>query len=253
MADPGALRNPPIREALVDLRIASQLSKNGLASIDESALKPIISELLTDYPISSWHRAMETRIEPQAGKPVDAKTREIGLYGLFLKDEGETRIAQFRPDGFTLSQLRGYSSGDHLLHEAFRLWQIFTKAVNPSATIRVALRYINRLDLPFRQGDEFTRFLTAPITMPPGTTQTVSTFLCRAVAHPDGMTSAVVTQNLESGGEQATPFVLDIDVFRSGVFSTHAEDLLPLLQELRQIKNQLFFSFLTNDALEPYR
>jgi uncharacterized protein (TIGR04255 family) len=254
MADPGHLRNAPIQEALVDLRIATSGST---AKLDERAaqavMEPLIGHLQADYPKSAWQQRWETRVATSAGKVHGPETQMVGFQGLMLSDVADSRIVQFRFDGFTFSQLRGYSSGDDLFAESLRLWQPYVDALNPSAAIRVALRYINRLTLPLRTDDDFEKFLVAPVQMPAGTPQMVSEFLTRSVAHPDKHTSAVVTQRMEKGPPEAVPFVLDIDVFRTGEFTTSGTELLPLLQELRVIKNQLFFAFLTNAALEPYR
>ena len=150
--------------------------------------------------------------------------------------------------------MKNYTTADDLFREALGLWQGYASVVHATTTIRVALRYINRLLLPFRDGDSFERFLTAPATMPPGAPQLVAEFLTRQVAYVDSIAStAIVTQRLEHSTEQATPFTLDIDVFKEQAFNVDAGTLEPFLQRLREVKNTLFFSFLKDEALEPYR
>ena len=51
--------------------------------------------------------------------------------------------------------------GEALLDEALRLWTRYAEIVHPAAVTRLALRYLNRLDLPFKDGDEFQKFLVA--------------------------------------------------------------------------------------------
>ena len=249
MATPGRLANPPIQEALVDLRIASA------TSIDARVLEPLKQQFASRFPKSEPRHKLEARIEARAaGQPPDVQARDVGFHGLFLKDQAESRLVQFRIDGLTLNQLKGYTSADDLFAEALNLWQAYVSVVRPTAAIRVALRYINRLLLPFRDGDEFERFLTAPANMPPKAPQQVADFLVRTVAHvPEINGTAIVTQRLEHATESATPFLLDIDVFREHAFGVGAEELEPFLQRLREVKNTLFFSFLTDEALEPYR
>ena len=48
---------------------------------------------------------------------------------------------------------------------------------------RVALRYINQLELPLKHGDQFTQFLTSAPDLPEGAPQAVSQFLSRVMAH----------------------------------------------------------------------
>lgn len=248
MATPGRLTNPPIKEALVDLRIAKT------SAIDADLLKPLQQELRSRYPKAEPRHRMEARFETKAGKP-DVQAREVGFHGLFLQNENNSRIVQFRIDGFTLSQLADYTTADDLFAEALNVWQLYADLVRPTATIRVALRYINMLLLPFRHGDDFRRFLTAAATMPTEAPQQVADFLTRVVAPVDTPTeaTAIITQRLKHATDPSTPFTLDIDVFKEGDFGVGADTLQPLLQYLREIKNRLFFAFLTDEALEPYR
>jgi uncharacterized protein (TIGR04255 family) len=253
MANPGHLNNPPIVEALVDLRVVNE------TPLEEAAFEPIIPFLIEKYPKVEWRRTL--RAEFTAPKHADssakAVTQDVGFHGLVMTNEARTWVAQFRPDGFTLSRVREYTTGDELLGEALNLWALYAETVGATAVIRIALRYINRLLLPFRAGEDFDRFLTAAIVMPGGTPQTISEFVTRAVAHrepqhPDSPIS-IVTQRLEPASEDAAPFVLDIDVFRTGEFKPEGASLLPILAELREVKNNLFFAFLKDEALEAYR
>lgn len=223
--------------------------------IDAAVLEPLKLQFQSRYPKNEVRILMEARLEARKGEAPDAQVGEVGFYGLFLKSEDESRIIQFRGDGFTLSQLSGYTSADDLFAEALPLWQAYVSLVRPAATIRVALRYINRLLLPFGLGEDFDRFLTAAVVMPTEAPQEVSDFLTRAIAHVNAPieATAIVTQRLESMTQPATPFTLDIDVFKEGEFGSGSETLMPLLQHLREIKNRLFFAFLTDPALEPYR
>ena len=249
MATPGRLSSPPIQEALVDIRIASA------TPIDAGILEPLKQNLASRFPKSQPRHRVEATFEAKAaGQLPDIQARDVGFHGLFLKDEADSRLVQFRVDGFTLNQVKGYTSADDLFAEALDLWQAYVNVVHPTAATRVALRYINRLLLPFSDGDRFGRFLTAPATMPPEAPQQVADFLVRTVVYvPEIEGTAIVTQRLENAVGSANPFLFDIDVFREAAFGTASGDLEPFLQRLREVKNTLFFSFLTDEALEPHR
>src|SRR5689334_21598615 len=142
VATPGRLANPPIQEALVDLRVVAPVP------IDNQLLRPIQEVLRSEYPQIEEKRKFETLVVGK-NQGVETHTLEHGFYGLFLKTEDGSRIAQFRVDGFTLSQLTGYRSGEALFEEALRLWDRYVAVVRPLAVIRIALRYINRVVLAF--------------------------------------------------------------------------------------------------------
>jgi uncharacterized protein (TIGR04255 family) len=91
--------------------------------------------------------------------------------------------------------------------------------------------------------------------MPDEAPQQVAEFQTRVVVHVDTPieATAIIAQRLEHVTEPSTPFTLDIDVFKNGEFGVGSDVLNPLLQHLREIKNHLFFAFLTDEALEPYK
>lgn len=78
MAVPRPLRNPPITEALVDIRIAHR------AGVSAATLAPLRDELATRYPEVEEHRKGEATfsVTPHG---VDTATRDHGFAGLFFK------------------------------------------------------------------------------------------------------------------------------------------------------------------------
>jgi uncharacterized protein (TIGR04255 family) len=143
--------------------------------------------------------------------------------------------------------------GDQLLGEALRLWTHFVNRMEPRVVTRIALRYINQLALPLKQGDEFQRFLTAPPEMPVGAPQTLSEFLSRVVAHDDASEATVVVKQQLNAPRPGAPLVtIDVDVFRVGEFSTDPLELRRALEILRSLKNLTFFSLLTEEAVKLY-
>lgn len=228
----------------MDLRVVFE------APISKQTLAPLRERVRDRFPNIDERHQFEAHLRAEAGRVAAAETRDLGFHGLFFKAPGDAAIAQFRTDGFTFSRLRGYTSADEMFDEALPLWSEYALATNPRAVVRIALRYINRLELAFRDGDPFERFLNAAPTMPAGTPQRVSSFLTRVVSH-DEAGDAIVTQKLEHSVERAD-LILDIDVFRIGQFGIEVAGLRPVFASLRELKNRLFFAFLTDTALERY-
>jgi uncharacterized protein (TIGR04255 family) len=84
--------------------------------------------------------------------------------------------------------------------------------------------------------------------------QALSGFLQRVVIPfaVDG-TTAIVTQVLEPPKEGLIPVVLDIDVFVMTRFGVNSHGIWTTLDGLRNVKNEIFFSSVTEKALEPYK
>jgi uncharacterized protein (TIGR04255 family) len=247
MAEPRRLARPPIVEALVDIRVSFP------AEPAPEQFGPLRTALGTEYPEIDERREMRAEFRVEGGKVVAPETHDLGFSGLFFRAPDKTRLAQLRRDGFTFNQLAPYTSGEAVLTEALRLWELYRKTLAPSTIDRVALRYINRLNLPFREGDEFKRFLNSPPELPEPAPQNVSEFLSRVVAFDRlAQASAIVIQKLDAGAPgQSTAVILDVDVFKL-VSLDPSSELRPLLETLRELKNRTFFALLTNEALESY-
>jgi uncharacterized protein (TIGR04255 family) len=132
----------------------------------------------------------------------------------------------------------------------------YAAQLHPEFVTRVALRYINALSLPLPL-DRFEKYLAAPPGVPPGMPNSLSGFLSRLVI-PKGLDTAVITQSVEGevkSTERASVLkvLLDIDVSHRCMLPRDEFDQVDaVLERLREYKNQIFFSFLTDEALEMY-
>ena len=245
MALPRVLVSPPIVEALVDLRAA--------VIAPAEAFEALSRELLAEYPTAKTRRGIKAELRVEQGKLIPPTAQDLGFQGVLLRSKDGTAIVQLRPDGFTFNNVTRYMGGDALLAEALRLWSRFAGDLRPTAVTRVALKYLNQLKLPFRPGDELSKYLTAVPPTPDGAPQTVSEFLSRVVAHDEGVRATVITTQQLTTAEPGVPLtVIDVDAFCEGEFSIDARELRPLLDGLRDIKNRTFFALLTDEAIELF-
>jgi uncharacterized protein (TIGR04255 family) len=246
MATPRELTSPPISEALVDLRAA--------VSAPTESFEALSHELKTEYPKTVIRRGVRAELKVEHGKLIPPTAEDLGFQGIWLHNAAGTAIVQLRPDGFTFNNLKSYMGGDSLISAALQLWSRFDAQMQPPGVTRVALRYINQLRLPFKDGDDFSRFLTAVPTTPEGAPQRVSEFLSRVVAHDHGEDepTVITTQQLAREEPNKPVIVIDVDTFIQGEFSADARDLRPVLDRLRALKNRTFFSLLTDEAVNLF-
>ena len=245
MAQPRTLRHPPIVEALVDLR----------ASVpgDPKMFNALADELKDEFPTREQRQDLRSTIEVKNGKLVPPRVDPPAFGGVRIANADQTIYVQFRPDGFTLNNLKVYMGGGQLIDKTLKHWELLVERAKPEIVSRVALRYINRLELPFEIGNEFTRYLTAPPELPTGAPQRVSRFLSRVVGHDDRrQATAVVIQQL--GQQKGKPVVaVDIDVYRTENFPVDSVALREVLDSLRMLKNETFFSLLTDETVSFYK
>lgn len=241
------LQNAPITEAIVDFRVSLP------RDFRPDRLRETRERLARDYPQTVERKGMEARFEFAGGQPKETRTRDLGFQGIWLKTEDQRTVAQFRVDGFTFNRLKPYTRWEQILPEALRLWSVYVELANPQSVTRVALRYINHMNLP-SPGAELDDYIVTSPRLPPSVPQILSAFATRVVLeHPERRMTANVMQVLEVGVETPAPSLLfDIDVYRTGDFQVTATAMEEILSDLRVYKNEIFFRSLTERFVEGF-
>lgn len=236
------LQRAPVKEAIIDLRATVPESFDARSFID------LKIDLAERYPSANEMLRMEGGVQVEEGR-VSSFTRHHGLRGYLFRSSDGLQVVQFRIDGFTFSRLEPYTSWDEVFPEAFTLWQLFARKARVELATRLAVRYINRLRLPAATRD-FSRYLVAPPAVPSELRVPVSAFLSRVLLHDaqHGL-SANVTQAFEGGVDPAvTGVLLDIDAFAAEQRQVEDEAIRDRFERLREFKNRIFFSSITEEA-----
>jgi len=243
---PRRLSKPPIREALIDIRTASD------PAVDLERLKGIKADLISKYPLVEEKRAFKAELRVESGKVLPPSAEDLGFAAFVFSAADKKRLVQIRRDGFTVNHVGDYRDADELMRDALDVAVLYWRIAAPVAITRIAMRYINALNLPYGPGEDFRKYLTVPPDMPEGTPQLASSFLSRMVAH-DGDDVVVLTQKMdESVADGTTPVTIDLDVFYEGQTDARLEEVSSLLKRLRTLNNRTFFALLTDEALELY-
>jgi uncharacterized protein (TIGR04255 family) len=247
MAVPRHLSRAPITEALLDLRAVLP------TDFDVKSLEEIHDAIRDRYPNKDERRREEIEFVVKPGEEPRASPKSMGIHGYFFRSEDEKRIVQYRRDGFTFNWLRPYATWERLRKEAKEAWENYRQLAQPVSITRIALRYINRLDIPLPLRD-FSDFLTAPPTVPAALPQGVTSFLSRVVIHdPHTSANAIITQALEAlVTPEVAPIIVDIDVYREASFSADSAEIWEILEHLRKLKNTIFFESVTETTLDLF-
>jgi len=245
MANIRQLANAPIREAIIDIQTNSV--------VDLAILEAIEAKLQVKFkkePI--WQALMGFELDEDGQSTPKAQKSSIG-YRYTFADSPLVMLCRDR--GFTFSHLYPYTSWEKLSVEAKNLWNVYKEIVNPSGVSRIAVRYINNLQIPLPISD-FGDFFTSPPLVPAGLPQSLASFLQRylIVDSNDGKVAAV-TQALEDSrlDPSKVSFLFDIDAFR--VFENlepDTEKIWEVLNSLREFKNDIFFKYLTEKTIQIY-
>ena len=242
MAEYWHLDNAPITEAIIDFRV--KLSSNFRVT-EFSSLKEMLHD---NYPNVEERRLIAGGIKV-AGKQIEQTVEDKGLYGYFFKSHDGRNVAQFRGDGFTFSRLKPYTHWEDILAEAKDLWQLYVAKASPELVTRIAVRYINQLNIPLPINN-FTRYLTAPPNIPGSIPQAVSHFLTRVVVQDAELGAmANITQALQkSPSPDYVTIILDIDAYKQKELGFDESAIWLTLGQLRDLKNRIFFDSITEET-----
>ncbi len=237
VSDRAPYTKAPITEALIDIRVALP---DGTTVADLARVN--IGEEM-GYP----HRRNRFAVEGQIaiGEQVGTAARQTHIGYDFVSDD-ERQIAQVRSDGFTFSRLAPYDRWETFRAEANRLWKLYRDVANPINVTRVAVRYINRLDLPVPM-DDFKDYLRTVPEVSPDLPQELNGLLMQ-LAIPQEDIGALVLLNealIPPPNADTASILLDISLSRELETSVDEEELWNLLDQFRERKNKVFEACIT--------
>ena len=177
---------------------------------------------------------------------------EIDGY-LFNSSTGN-KIVQARMDGFTFNKLKPYTRWEEFSAEALSLWKLYIKIARPEMITRLALRYINRIEIPLPM-NEFNEYVLTYPEVGPNIPKGISDYLFRLVIpNMNAGSNAVITQSIDKSRPltERLPLIFDIDVFKNVKLSPQ-HDIMEIMNELRNFKNQIFLNSLTDKTKELFK
>ena len=248
-AKPRHLRNAPIAEALIDLRFHRE------SQVTDEELDLISKSLSDEFPIKEDHHygVFEHNLSTE---DVSSKVTEQGLRGHILRTSDKDRAVQLMRDRLSVSHLRNYDKWESLLDDTKRIWCLFAEVIRPDVITRIAVRYINKLELPVPM-DDFEDYLTASPQIPDGLPQSFASYQLRMIVPKNPMV-AVVNQVFESvevdnnGEQKCIPVILDIDITQKITLAPELEGFDGLIGNLRDYKNEWFFRSITEETARMY-
>lgn len=238
-------KKAPITEAIVDLRVESppDLSISGLNKAHEGqeASYPVVEQL---------HRAFG---QMQIGPQVSATAGKQHIGYLFRSGDAK-QIYQARLDGFAMSRLAPYDNWNVLRDEARRLWDIYRRVTKPVSVTRLAVRYINRIDIPIPLQD-FKDYLRTVPEVSPDLPQGLAGYFMQLTIPLEDIKSLVLINEtiIEPVNRNVVSVVLDIDIFRTADLPAHEEGIWAFFEELRFRKNDVFEACITDKARELFQ
>lgn len=244
------LDKAPIVEAVVDIR--ARIGKEW----EEQILTQELGSRLNDYPTKNSYREIRQHIKFEAGQTPELAQPRSDWKGIRFRTNDGLQIAQFNRDGFVYSRLAPYENWSQLVGEALRLWEIYLQVGGPVEIHRVGLRFINRIILPSGE-TQFEDFIVPhprpPTMMDMPFAQFFEKDTFQVPGYPYGIHVIRAIQPPEDGVPDRINIILDTDVFTIQPTSLDKQELERRLEEMRWLKNKVFFGSVTSKALALFK
>jgi len=230
-------RKPPITEAIIEFRTAEIVPDK---LVDKAA-----SAIRKRYPRAEYLHEFTVKL----GAPTNAAPVRIG-HKLF--SEAGDYVAQPRRRGFALSSLAPYPGWARFTAELEEVWGRWKKAVGPRRLDRIGVRFINRIDVPWVEGERLDSddYLRVGIKLPESSGNFSSAWQVATVSPvretPFEVTIRAGTTDPALFGHAS--FVLDLDLHCAVDVPQADADIFALLAKAKVAKNQVFEECITDQT-----
>ncbi len=243
--------NAPISEAVLDIRLAAEGAPT-FADLDR-----FVQAVKADYPHAKKVGAVRAELRADLGASEAlqiTQTASAEPFGYQCISEDRKQIVQPQVNGFVFSRLRPYDRWSTYKAEARRLFECYVSEFGKRTMRRVAVRTINRLDIPGTQIDFKDWIRTGP-EISPALPQGLTRFFMQVhQPYDDLKAQCIINETLVPAEVPNTvAVVLDIDLFREVDIPQDPEILWSLFDELRNKKNEIFLGCITDRMKEAFK
>lgn len=245
------LRKAPVVEAVIEFRART------IAAWDETATAPRLKQAIAgEYPNVQTMQTFSLRASfalnsaaPPPEPPPPAE-HSAGWGGLRFTNSDSTQVAIFKREGFTFSRLRPYTRWNRVTRDALRLWAIQAEVSGATQIERIGVRFINRLEVP-TQGLKFNRYFTGFGSVPGGLplSNFVNHRTIEVPGHPYNIVLTQTTQPPTALDSNTIGLITDIDVMSPHPIVNDRRIIVGRLEEMRFLKNTVFFGSVTKQYL----
>ncbi|MFZ4441603.1 MAG: TIGR04255 family protein [Syntrophales bacterium] len=237
-----AFSKAPIVEAVLDIQVEP------VEGMNMEQIGTFFDHVKGRYPEKELRAkgSAVIRISPQGTSADEPAMQPVGY--LYRSPE-EKKAVQARIDGYTFNKFSPYENWGAFSDEAREHWQQYVETAKPNRLKRLALRYINRIEIPLPIRDFKEYLLTMP-EIAPGLPQALAHFIMRLVVpNPEIEATAVINVVMDqSSNAKILPIIFDIDVFKITNHAVTSEEIWHDFDQLRVFKNEIFFNSITDKA-----
>lgn len=237
--------NAPITEAVIELRVTTAVEPGKFSELvagDEHSRYPKCDPLV--LTVGKMH---------VRGDAVSKMSAEHSQEGVKFASADGKYVWQARRNGMALSRLAPYESWEPFRDEARRLWNLYRESAHPESIERLAVRYINRIDIPLHEVDLKEYLRTGP-EISSDLPQKLSAFFMQLRIPTSDKREVLINQTLvPPSAENTTSVVLDIDLAQRNDVAQVDSEIWNTFEELRVQKNAIFEACVTDKTRELFK
>lgn len=234
----------PIAEAVIDLNV----SFSDPPSIEK--IEQFARQFKDDFPQMQRINALSMAVGHDGQNGAISSNTSSSPLGVRMTNAKGDRVLQIRRQGFSYSHLQPYSEWETFSGEMKPLWERYVDAFAPTVVNRLAVRYINRITVP--QGVNLDDYLNVTPRLLTTVCPEVEGYFLQLVLPQRDLGDewkAIINTGLEGApSPKVVAVLLDIDLFCELTAGIKDSEIWPILEQLRQRKNDIFEAAITNEV-----
>ena len=238
-------KKAPILEAVIEFRWSSTKSIEELSAI-------LLDDVFQGFEEPKPRQLINASLNVDAGE-VSHDRKHVG-FEVTLRDGSETVFLE--ENKFVFVKRAPYDRWEDFSARALSLLKPAVSSLKINEFSRVGVRFVNRIDTP-SEGESVAStdsYVNISFNGPRKDRGLIEEFQMRVVKPTEklGIHYALVVATMPSPLPAHSAIILDIDVFTKRASAASGSDLLGLLEQMRDEKNEIFEECVTDQARELF-
>jgi uncharacterized protein (TIGR04255 family) len=229
----------PLTEAIIDFKVVLP------GNVTTDTLSNIHLSIEDTFPAKEEIHQSSIMLQPGLETPISTDQQ---LFGFLFRSVDRSKIFQVTLNSFTFNRLAPYTSWEELRADAKYVWEIYKSIIKPETVTRVAIRFVNRFELPSTTSNLKTFLRIAP-DVPPNLPQSeVSNFFMQLLVPQEDCQLIISEAIVPPSNPETLSVILDFDLFREQVWRSDDDGIWQYLEKLRVLKNAVFEASITDET-----
>jgi uncharacterized protein (TIGR04255 family) len=235
----------PIVEARIDIKV--QLPPE----IEVFTLMEMASAVESEYAIEHQCFKIDGKIDVNSNLVASASAQNNLVGYAFVSDDKQKRF-EVRNDGFTFRHSSPYPGWNIFKDRANEVWEIYREIAQPTQIDLLALRYINRIDIPSTTGFELKNYLRTFAEISTELPQNPQTWFVhlQIPGLEDGSNIFITQAMIPPESPNVLSVALDIHIIKEGILSEESPNIWQNLNIMHGDADRVFEASISDTTRE---